>query len=100
MPDYHFERALFVVGAPNSGKSKQLRSIFRDVRLGTEGNIPTARKLPDFCRLSNDRCLYLRLSSPHELGESLHQQVAGRRGVTSFLKKTDDKITEYASRLG
>lgn len=100
MPDYHFERALFVVGAPNSGKSKQLRSIFRDARLGTNGIIPTARKLPDFCQLSNDRYLYLRLSSPHELGESLGQGGTGRRGVASFLKKTDDKLTDYASRLG
>ena len=31
MPSYHFERALFVVGEPNSRKSNQLRSMFREV---------------------------------------------------------------------
>jgi hypothetical protein len=65
MPRYHFERALFVVGEPNSGKSNQLRSMFRDVRLGTRGDIPTARKLDEVYRLSNERSLYLRLTSPH-----------------------------------
>ena len=62
MAAYHFERALFVVGEPNSGKSNQLRSMFRDVHLGNGGNIPTERNLPEFYRLSNERCLYLRLS--------------------------------------
>jgi len=66
MPSYHFERALFVVGEPNSGKSNQLRSMFRDVRLGTAGDIPTERRLPELYRLSNERCLYRRLTSPHE----------------------------------
>jgi hypothetical protein len=40
MPTYYFERALFIVGEQNSGKSTQLRSMFRDVRLGTSGIVP------------------------------------------------------------
>jgi hypothetical protein len=32
----------FIVGQQNSGKSVQLRSMFRDVRLGTDGNFPAA----------------------------------------------------------
>jgi hypothetical protein len=100
MKDYYFERTLFVVGAPNSGKSTQLRSIFRDVRFGTGGNIPTDRKLPDFYRLSNDRCLYLRLSSPHELKESLGKKQGGRGSVTNFLKKTEEKIASGTPELG
>lgn len=42
MPSYHFERALFVVGEPNSGESNQLRSMFRDtpwLLCGTECQI-------------------------------------------------------------
>jgi hypothetical protein len=51
MPSYHFERALFVVGEPNSGKSNQLRSLFRDIRLGTGGTIPAGRRLEEVYRL-------------------------------------------------
>jgi hypothetical protein len=69
MASYHFERALFIIGEPNSGKSTQLRSMFRDVRLGTGGTVPTPRNLPEMYRLSNERCLYLRLTSPNEAGE-------------------------------
>jgi hypothetical protein len=76
MPEYQFERALFVVGEPDSGKSTQLRSIFRDVRLGTQGEVPPKSNLPDVYRLSNERCLYLRLTSPHEAKESLDARVA------------------------
>src|SRR6267378_5400840 len=72
MPTYHFERVLFVVGQPGSGKSKQLRSIFRDARLGTNGAIPTATTLDEIYRLSNERCLYFRLTSPHETGETIN----------------------------
>src|SRR6266480_7864616 len=99
MAAYHFERALFVVGEPNSGKSKQLRSTFRDIRLGTEGNIPTERNLPEFYRLSNERCLYLRLTSPHEAKESIGRR-RGRSGTTNFLEKTAEKIEENTPRLG
>jgi len=99
MPAYHFERALFVVGEPNSGKSNQLRSMFRDIRLGTDGNIPTERKLPELYRLSNERCLYLRLTSPHEAKESIGSK-HGRNSPTNFLEKTAKKIEENAPRLG
>ena len=72
------ERLLFVVGAPNAGKSTQLRSLFIDPRLGTGGNIPQNRKLGAHYKLSIDRGLYLRLTSPHESRESLQK----------FLRKT------------
>jgi hypothetical protein len=64
----YIERALFIVGAPNAGKSAQLRSIFLDSRLG--GKIPQTNKIKATYRISNDRGLYLRLTSPHELGET------------------------------
>jgi hypothetical protein len=99
MATYHFERALFVVGEPDSGKSNQLRSMFRDVRLGTGGNIPTERKLPELYRLSNERCLYLRLTSPHELKESIGRR-RGRNAPTNFLEKTAEKIEENTPRSG
>jgi hypothetical protein len=96
MPSYHFERALFVVGEPNSGKSNQLRSMFRDVRLGTGGSIPAGRRLEEVYRLSNERSLYLRLTSPHEAGESL----GTKGGKRNFLKKTAETIEENTPRFG
>jgi hypothetical protein len=66
MKGNYLERALFVVAGRHCGKSTQLRSMFLDVRLGTSGEIPKDRKLKDFHVLTNDRFLYLRLSSPHE----------------------------------
>ena len=33
----HFERALFLIGDSGTGKSTQLRSLFRDWRFGTNG---------------------------------------------------------------
>lgn len=96
MPSYHFERALFVVGEPNSGKSSQLRSMFRDVRLGTCGGIPTGRRLDEVYRLSNERSLYLRLTSPHEARESL-----GAKGhKRNFLEKTAQIIEENTPGFG
>jgi len=68
-----FERALFVVGPQGSGKSTQLRSMFCDARLGTSGQIPSGsekHKLAEVHHISNERHLYLRLTSPHELGET------------------------------
>jgi len=97
MLSYYFERALFVVGEPNSGKSKQLRSMFRDVRLGTGGDIPTDKRLSELYRLSNERCLYLRLTSPHEAGESIGRE---RRGRKDFLKKTLSIIEENTPKMG
>lgn len=96
MASYYFERALFVVGEPNSGKSNQLRSMFRDVRLGTGGNIPMGRRLDEVYRLSNERSLYLRLTSPHEARESLRK----RRGKKNFLEKTAEVIDEHTPRFG
>lgn len=90
MAIYHFERALFVVGEQNSGKSTQLRSMFRDVRLGNDEIIPGADKLREMYRLSNERCLYLRLTSPHEVGETLAQ----------FLDKIAAKIEGSVPQLG
>ena len=65
------ERVLLVAGAPNAGKSVQLRSMFRDPRFGTSGDIPGARNLAETYALSPFRSLYLRLTSPHERGETL-----------------------------
>ncbi len=93
---YHFERALFVVGERNSGKSVQLRSLFRDFRLGTDGSIPAKVNLPEMYRLSNERLLYIRLSSPHESGESVSDD-----GHENFLDKTHQKFLDrcyYARR--
>ncbi len=96
MPSYSFERALFVVGEPNSGKSNQLRSMFRDVRLGTGGHLPAGRRLDEVYRLSNERSLYLRLTSPHEAGESLNK----KRGQRNFVDKTARIIDENTPRFG
>ncbi len=79
------ERALFVVGPQNSGKSTQLRSIFRDPRLGANGQIPPGsekHKLAEIHTISNERRLYLRLTSPHEVGET----------PKGFLDKTRKKM--------
>jgi hypothetical protein len=100
MPSYYFERALFVVGDPNAGKSNQLRSMFRDVRLGTGGIIPRQKKLPELYRLSNERCLYLRLTSPHEAGESIGRKRRGSRGPMNFLEKTAEIIEENTPQMG
>lgn len=67
----YMERALFVIGDSNAGKSTQLRSMFLDRRFGMNGKIPTARKIREVYSLSNERWLYLRLTSPHEAGENL-----------------------------
>lgn len=78
----YVERALFLIGDPNTGKSTQLRSMFLDWRLGHEGQVPKAPKLPEIYRLSNERRLYLRLTSPHETDETLEK----------FLDKCDNKM--------
>ncbi|WP_298465643.1 hypothetical protein [uncultured Erythrobacter sp.] len=79
----YVERALFIVGEPDSGKSSQLRSMFRDWRFGTEGKIPGARKIQERYWLSDTRAVYLRMTSPHEYYESLDE----------FLDKTAAKFT-------
>lgn len=100
MPSYYFERALFVVGDPNAGKSNQLRSMFRDVRLGTGGKIPKGKKLPELYRLSNERCLYLRLTSPHEAKESLGRKRRDSKAPTNFLEKTAETIEGNTPHMG
>lgn len=77
------ERFIFVVGEQNTGKSVQLRSMFVDPRLGTDGRPPTSRKVREQYSLSLDRSLYLRLTSPHEMNESL----------AAFLQKTASKTS-------
>lgn len=81
----HLERALFVVAPQDSGKSTTLRSMFLDRRLGTGGIPPPSsaqRRLPEIYHLSNERRLYLRLTSPHEYDET----------VEEFLEKTKAKM--------
>jgi hypothetical protein len=100
MTAYHFERALFIVGHPNSGKSNQLRSMFRDVRLGTQGDIPGGKRLDEVYRLSNERSLYLRLTSPHEAKEHIGRKPGRRNESTNFLEKTAEKIEENTPQFG
>jgi len=69
-PSY-IERALFLLGAQNTGKSTQLRSMFLDPRLGNAGQIPVANNLRNSYAFSPHRRLYLRLTSPHEAGEDM-----------------------------
>lgn len=98
MTSNYFERALFIVGDQNSGKSTQIRSMFRDFRLGANGSIPTKTNLVDVYRLSNERSLYLRLTSPHEAGEWI-----GRRpdeDAENFLDKTKEKIEANTPHAG
>lgn len=79
------ERALFVVAPQDSGKSTTLRSLFLDRRLGTEGVVPPSSaqpRLSEIYHLSNERRLYLRLTSPHEYYETPKE----------FLEKTRDKM--------
>lgn len=83
----HLERALFVVAPQDSGKSTTLRSLFKERRLGTNGEPPPSaeqRRLPEVYWLSNERRLYLRLTSPHEYGESPDE----------FIEKTKGKMIE------
>lgn len=83
----YLERALFVVAPQDSGKSTTLRSLFLDRRLGTDGVPPPSKtqpRLDETYHLSNERRLYLRLSSPHEAGET----------PTEFIRKTRGKMDD------
>lgn len=83
----YLERALFVVAPQDSGKSTTLRSMFADRRLGLNGVPPpsaTQSRLAENYHLSNERRLYLRLSSPHEAGET----------PTEFIRKTRGKMDD------
>ncbi len=68
----HLERVLLVCGVQNSGKSHLLRAMYNDPRFGTRGRVPAGRQaiLPPVT-FSYSRTLFVRLSSPHESGESL-----------------------------
>ena len=65
------ERILLVAGEPNTGKSVQLRSMFLDPSLGTGGQPPVSRRPPQTYALSASRWLYVRFTSPHEVGKSI-----------------------------
>ena len=52
--------------------------------------------MDEIYRLSNDRSLYLRLTSPHEAGESLGK----KRGKQNFLEKTAKIMDEHTPRFG
>ena len=54
----YIERALFVIGDQDTGKSTQLRSMFLDWHLGTQGEVPTASNVRKTYALSNERWLY------------------------------------------
>lgn len=101
----YLERALFVVGPQNAGKSVQLRSMFRDVRFGTEGEVPQDRNLRESYPLAHDRRLYLRLTSPHEYGDTMEdwldkidQKVQGGRwSIAGALQPdADNKVPDVA----
>lgn len=84
----YLERALFIVGDQNDGKSSQIRDTFRDQRFHNNGQsrIGDNGRLPTWTGLSNDRWLHIRLTSPHEYGE----------GFERFIEKIDpieDKAT-------
>lgn len=64
----YIERALFVVGDSDTGKSVQLRSMFLDRRFGSLCVIPTSDRIKESIYLSQHRRLYIRLTSPHEYG--------------------------------
>jgi hypothetical protein len=70
---------------------------FVTFRFGTDENIPAAANLPEMYRLSNELCLYIRLTSPPERGEYV-----GKRPerADNFLDKTKDKIESDHSMLG
>lgn len=71
----HMERVLFVVGKQRAGKSRLLRHMFVDRRLGTNGRIPDASRIKRVT-LSPERCLAIRCTSPHERKETLRQFLA------------------------
>ena len=83
----YVERALFIIGDQDTGKSTQLRSMFRDWRFGRRGAIPNDRNIPNTYPLSNERWLYLRLTSPHESDENLGE----------FLDKCDENMQSWGS---
>jgi hypothetical protein len=82
--NFLLERALFVVAPQDSGKSTTLRSLFLDRRLGKDGVPPSSseqKRLSQVYYLSNERRLYLRLTSPHEYEETLDQFIEKTKGI-------------------
>lgn len=77
----HLERVLVIVGGQHAGKSTHLRSMYVDPRFGSDGVIPTQKQL-SLVSLSRERCLKIRLSSPHETNEKLKD----------FIKKLDRSL--------
>jgi hypothetical protein len=68
----HVERMLIVVGDPDAGKSTTLRSMFTDPRFGTKGVVPaTSQRRMRLVSLSRERCLFMRLTSPHETQQNI-----------------------------
>lgn len=74
------ERALFVLGKQNSGKTRRIRNMYADVRMGRDGKVPQKKqtRFPTVY-LSNERRLYVRVQSPQEAGDTL----------AKFFKKID-----------
>lgn len=63
----HLERILLICGDPNAGKSRLIRHMLTDPRLGDL--LPPAVRIPSRA-LSRERCLSVRVTSPHEMDES------------------------------
>lgn len=63
----HLERILLVCGQQNAGKSRLLRHMLGDYRLG--GQVPISPRIRARA-LSRERCLAVRFTSPHEAGET------------------------------
>ena len=61
----HLERALFMIGRQNAGKTTQLTSLKTVIAKGK-----TTRRVFD---LGNNRHLYVRLTSPQETGQTLSE---------------------------
>lgn len=66
MTNTYRERALFVIGRRNAGKSAQLRNLFADCRIGDGNPNLTPGRIVQDHYLSNERGLHIRLQSPHE----------------------------------
>ena len=63
----HLERVLLVCGEQNAGKSRLLRMMLGDPRLG--GVVPASPSIR-MRALSRERCLAVRFTSPHEMNET------------------------------
>ena len=63
----HLERVLLVCGNQNAGKSRLLRSMLTDRRLG---GVYPKQKIITARALSRERALAVRCTSPHEYGET------------------------------